>query len=102
MSSFHGIGIEKFHCIQRCPQFKGVGIEEFLYTKVSISEVEYIHSTCILVLRNWNREIPLHTLIVYPNRGKRYKVLCSHNSIESFLPLTLDPDYYLGGISNNM
>ena len=29
MSSFHGVGIERFHCIQRCPHFRGVGIEGF-------------------------------------------------------------------------
>ena len=25
LSSFQGIGIEKFHCILRCPHFRGVG-----------------------------------------------------------------------------
>ena len=37
MSSFQGVGIEEFHCIQRCPHFKGgVGIEGVpLYTEVS-------------------------------------------------------------------
>ena len=35
MSSFQGIGIEGFHCIQRCPHFRGVRIEEFHYTEVS-------------------------------------------------------------------
>ena len=29
VTSFQGVGIEEFHCIQRCPHFRGVGIEEF-------------------------------------------------------------------------
>ena len=29
MSSFQGVGIEGFHCIQKCPHFRRVGIEEF-------------------------------------------------------------------------
>ena len=24
VSSFQGVGIEKFHCIQRCPHFRGL------------------------------------------------------------------------------
>ena len=36
MSSFQGVAIEEFHCIQRVSSFQGVGIEEFhLYTEVS-------------------------------------------------------------------
>ena len=27
VSSFQGGGIEEFHCIQRCPHFRGFGIE---------------------------------------------------------------------------
>ena len=29
-SSFQGVGIEEFHCIQRCPHFRRVGIEGFI------------------------------------------------------------------------
>ena len=32
VSSFQGVGIEEFHCMQRClSSFQGVGIEEFHY-----------------------------------------------------------------------
>ena len=40
------LGIEEFHCIQRCPDFRGVGIEGF-------------HS--VLISRGWNRGVPLYT-----------------------------------------
>ena len=30
MSSFQGVGIEGFHCIQRCLHFQGVGLEDIL------------------------------------------------------------------------
>ena len=35
VSSFQGVGIEEFHCIQRCPHFR-VGI---LYTEVSSKKI---------------------------------------------------------------
>ena len=38
VSSFQGVGIEEFHCKQRCPQvslFQGVGIEVLLYVNTT-------------------------------------------------------------------
>ena len=79
MSSFQGVKIEGFHCIQMCPRwnrgvplytevssFQGVGIEEFpLYTEVSSFQgvgIEEFH--CIrgvLISGCWNRGVPLYT-----------------------------------------
>ena len=49
MSSFQGVGIEEFHCIQRCPHFRGL---------------EYRSSTVyrgVLISGGWNRGVPLYT-----------------------------------------
>ena len=35
VSSFQGVGIEEFHCIQRCPHFRGWSRGVPLYTEVS-------------------------------------------------------------------
>ena len=35
MSSFQGVGIEVFHCIQRCPHFKELNRGVLLYTELS-------------------------------------------------------------------
>ena len=43
MSSFQGVGIEEFHCIQRCPHFR---------------ELEF---HCIQRCPRWNRGVPLYT-----------------------------------------
>ena len=37
VSSFQGVGIEEFHCIQRCPHFRGENRGVPLYTGVLIS-----------------------------------------------------------------
>ena len=29
VSSFQGVWIEEFYCVQMCPHFRGIGIEEF-------------------------------------------------------------------------
>ena len=49
VSSFQGIGIEEFHCIQRCPHFR---------------VLEYRSSTVyrgVLIPGCWNRGVPLYT-----------------------------------------
>ena len=46
MSSFQGVGIEVFHCIQRCPHFRGLG--------------STVHRG-VLISGGWNREVPLYT-----------------------------------------
>ena len=46
MSSFQGVGIEEFHCIQRCPHFRG--LSSTVYRGVLISGC-------------WNRGFPLYT-----------------------------------------
>ena len=49
MSSFQGFGIEKSHCIQKCPHFK---------------DLELRGSTVyrgILISGGWNRGVPLYT-----------------------------------------
>ena len=47
MSSFQGVGIEEFHCIQRCPHFRWL-------------ESHYIQR-CLLISGGWNREVLLYT-----------------------------------------
>ncbi len=66
VSSFQGVGIEGFHCIQRCPRFRGL---------------EWRGSTVYRGVRGWNRGVPLytevsgvgiegfHTQLVYTKRG---------------------------------
>ena len=49
MSSFQGVGIEEFHCIQKCTHFNGL---------------EERGSTVyrgILISGSWNRGVPLYT-----------------------------------------
>ena len=51
VSSFQGVGIEEFHCIQRCPHFK---------------VLEWRSSTVyrgVLVSGCWNRRVPLYTVM---------------------------------------
>ena len=51
VSSFQDVGIEELHCIQRCPHFKLL----VLYTGVLISGMmEFISGY-------WNRGVPLYT-----------------------------------------
>ena len=49
VSSFHGVGMEEFHCIQRCPHFMGL---------------EWRSSTVyrgVLISWGWNGGVPLYT-----------------------------------------
>ena len=49
MSSFQGVGVEGFHCIQRCPHFR---------------VLEWRSSTVyrgVLISGCWNRGVPLYT-----------------------------------------
>ena len=48
MASFQGVGIEEFHCIQRCPHFRV--LSSTIYRGVLISEGG----------GGWNRGVPLY------------------------------------------
>ena len=75
MSSFQGVGIEEFHCIQRCPHFRGsstvyrdVLVSEGwnrgvpLYTEMSsFQRVGIEGSRDVLISEGWNRVVPLYT-----------------------------------------
>ena len=49
MFSFQGVGIERFHCIQRCPHFRGL---EYRGTAVYRG---------VLISGGWNIGVPLYT-----------------------------------------
>ena len=56
MSSFQGVGIEEFHCIQRCPHFRGL---------------EWRSSTVyrgVLISGCWNRGVPLYNYVKICNQ----------------------------------
>ena len=62
MSSFQVIGIEEFHCIQRCPHFRGWNRGIPLYTEVSSFQViEITVYRGVLISGGWNRGISLYT-----------------------------------------
>ena len=54
MSSFQGIGIEEFHCIERCPHFKGLEWRGVLISRGWNREVSSFQGC-------WNRGVPLYT-----------------------------------------
>ena len=69
MSSFQGVGIGEFHCIQRCPHFREsptecfimiYGLESlYIYLKLLIFTINYILSyniktlMMVICLKNW-------------------------------------------------
>ena len=59
MSSFQGIRIERFHYIQRCTHFRGIGIEVSLYTEVSSFQGDWNRGFTVyrgvLISGDWNR-----------------------------------------------
>ena len=60
MSSFLGVGIERFHCIQRCPHFRG---EVPLYTVVfSFQGIDSTIYRGVLISGGWNRGVLLYAL----------------------------------------
>ena len=53
VSSFQGIGIEEFHCIQRCPYFRGL---EYMCTELSLLQGAGIDVyRGVLTSGGWNR-----------------------------------------------
>ena len=60
MSSFQGVGIEEFHCIQRCPHFTVLGIEEFHCILISGCWNRGVYRG-VLISGCWNRGVPLYT-----------------------------------------
>ena len=54
--SFQGVGIEEFHCIQRCPHFRVL----LLYTEVSSFQGVATVYRGILISGCWNRGVPLN------------------------------------------
>ena len=72
MSSFQGVGTEEFHCIQRCPHFRGWNRGVPLYTELSSFQGVGIEVSSfqglgvpldrdVLISECWNRGVPLYT-----------------------------------------
>ena len=59
MSSFQGVAIEEFHCIQRCPHFRGLGFT--VYRGVLISGGWNRGVPLVLISGGWNRGVSLYT-----------------------------------------
>ena len=70
MSSFQGVGIEEFHCIQRCPYFKGLE---------SRSSTVY---RGVFILGGWNRGVLLRGVLIL--RGLECIQMCRRDGIEGF------------------